>query len=83
MAALSMIKLDKFMQNQGRGEFNFEVFKAAYDADPRLQKLVKNFDDDKVEFKSSEMDDLPQTKDGGGDDTVNQMAKRAVDLDDL
>jgi hypothetical protein len=82
MAALSMIKLDKFMQNQGRGEFNFEVFKAAYDADPRLQKLVKNFDDDKVEFKSSEMDDLPQTKDDGGD-TVNQMAKRAVDLNDL
>ena len=82
IAALSMNKLDKFMQNQGRGQFNYETFKAAYDSDPRLQELVKNFDEDKIEFKSSEMDDLPQTKDGGGD-TVNQMAKRAVDLKDL
>ena len=83
MAALSMIKLDKFMQNQGRGEFNFEVFKAAYDADPRLQELVKNFDDDKVEFKSSEMDDLPQDQTDANKDTVSNMAKRAVDLKDL
>jgi len=83
MAALSMIKLDKFMQNQGRGEFNFEVFKAAYDADPRLQELVKNFDDNKVEFKTSEVDDLPADQSDANKDTVSNMAKRAVDLSDL
>lgn len=77
-----MNKLDKFMQNQGRGQFNYETFKAAYDADPRLQELVKNFDEDKIEFKTSEMDDLPQSKDNSGD-TVSTMAKRAVDLKDL
>ena len=70
------------MQNQGRGQFNYEIFKAAYDTDPRLQELVKNFDEDKIEFKTSEMDDLPQSQ-NTNKDTVGDMAKRAVDLKDL
>jgi len=70
------------MQNMGRGQFNFEVFKAAYDADPKLQQLVTNFDQKKIELKSSEADDLSPTT-GGGGDTVGTMAKRAVDLGDL
>ena len=39
------------MQNQGRGQFSYDVFKAAYDSDPKLQQLVTNFDQDKIEFK--------------------------------
>jgi hypothetical protein len=77
-----MKKLDRYLQNQGRGQFNYEVFKAAYDADPRLQALVTNFDQDKIEFKTSEVDDLPNTQ-GSSKDTVSNMAKRAVDLKDL
>lgn len=77
-----MKKLDRYLQNQGRGQFNYEVFKAAYDADPRLQELVTNFDQDKIEFKTSEVDDLPAAK-GGSKDTVSSMAKSAVDLKDL
>ena len=80
-----MIKLDKFMQNQGRGQFNYEVFKAAYDADPKLQQLVTNFDQERIEFKSSEVDDVKNLKGNPGrpSDTVGKMAKNAVDLKDL
>ena len=82
MAALSMKKIDKYMQNQGQGQFTYDVFKAAYDSDPRLQELVKNFDDNKIEFKSSETDDLPDNSNKDAD-SVSKMAKRAVDLKDL
>lgn len=80
-----MTKLDKFMQNQGRGQFNYEVFKAAYDADAKLQQLVTNFDQEKIEFKTSEVDDVKNIKGNPGrpGDTVGQMAKNAVDLKDL
>jgi len=86
VAALSMIKLDKFMQNQGRGSFDYETFKAAYDSDPRLQELVTNFDKDKIEFKQSEVDDVAGAVPGNPgrpSDTVGKMAKNAVDLTDL
>jgi len=80
-----MKKLDKFMQNQGRGNFDYETFKAAYDADSRLQDLVTNFDQNKIEFKSSEADDLDKLPGNPGrpSDTVGKMAKNAVDLKDL
>ena len=48
MAALSIAKLDKYMRNQGKGNFDYDVFKAMYDADPRLQELVTNFDKEKI-----------------------------------
>ena len=80
-----MKKLDRFLQNQGRGQFTYEVFKAAYDADPRLQELVTNFDQDKIEFKTSEVDDVKGLPGNPGrpSDTVGKMAKSAVDLKSL
>ena len=73
------------MQNMGRGQFNYEVFKAAYDADPRLQKLVTNFDQQQIELKTSEMDDVAKLPGNPGrpGDKVGQMAKNAVDLKGL
>lgn len=70
------------MQNQGRSQFNYDVFKAAYDSDPRLQKLVKNFDQTKIELKTSETDDVEGLPGNPGrpQDTVGQMAKNATDL---
>lgn len=69
----------------GRGQFNYEVFKAAYDADPRLQKLITNFDQQQIELKTSEMDDVAKLPGNPGrpGDTVGQMAKNAVDLKGL
>lgn len=73
------------MVNQGAGNFDYESFKAMYDADPRLQQLVTNFDQDKIEFKDSEVDDVKKIKGNPGrpSDTVGKMAKNAVDLKDL
>ena len=69
------------MKKQQRGQFNFDVFKLAYDSDPKLQELVKNFDQEQIELKQSATDDLPAAQGGEGDsDTVSQMAKRATDL---
>jgi hypothetical protein len=68
------------MQNMGKGNFTFDSFKAAYDSDPRLKTIVTNFDKDKIELKSSETDDLPAVNPKTGTDTVNAMAKNAVDL---
>lgn len=85
MAALSIAKLDKYMRNQGKGNFDYESFKAMYDSDPRLQQLVTNFDKEKIEFKQSEVDDVAKIKGNAGrpSDTVGNMAKNATDLSDL
>ena len=82
MAALSIVKLDKYMRNQGKGNFDFDSFKAMYDADPRIQAIVTNFDKEKIEFKGSEMDDvdgLPGNP-GAPGDTVGKMARNATDV---
>mgnify|MGYP001235745270 FL=1 len=70
------------MSNLGKGQFTYDVFKAAYDADPKLQALVKNFDKQTIELKSSETDDvdgLPGNP-GAPGDPVGQMAKNATDV---
>ena len=70
------------MQNQGKGNFDYDSFKAMYDADPKIQAIVKNFDDTKIEFKQSEVDDvagLPGNP-GAPSDTVGNMAKSATDV---
>ena len=68
------------MQNIGHGQFTYDVFKVAYDSDPKLQKLVTNFDQDTIELKIKSADELP-----AGDDptsSVSDMAKQATDLGD-
>jgi hypothetical protein len=81
VAALSIAKLDKYMRNQGKGNFDYDVFKAMYDADPRLQQLVTNFDKEKIEFKQSETDDVKVAgQSGPKGDTVGNMAKNATDV---
>ena len=72
-----MSKLDKYMRNQGKGNFDFESFKAMYDADPKIQALVTNFDQEKIEFKGSEMDDVVSPA-SSSSDTVGNMADRAT-----
>lgn len=71
------------MQNQGKGQFNYDVFKAAFDSDPKLQALVADFDQNTITLKTSEMDDVASTKPAPSGDSVKTMAKRAVDLSDL
>lgn len=75
--------LDKYMRNTHNTEFSYDTFKAAYDSDPRIPKIVTNFDKDKVEFKQSEVDDVQSKgQPGRPGDEVGQMAKNATDLGD-
>jgi len=76
-----MSKLDQLMSNAESNIFSFEMFKAAYDQDQRIQNLVTNFDKEKIDFKDSAVDDLAKPQ--GSADTVGNMAKNAVDLSDL
>lgn len=70
------------MQNAGREQFNYDVFAAAYDSDPKISQMVKNFDRNQIELKNSETDDLPNGKEKDPQ-AVSKMAKRAVDLKSL
>jgi hypothetical protein len=67
------------MQNVNNQQFTFDTFKAAYDSDPKVQDIVKNFDRNKIELKTSSADDI-SPKEPRSKNKVSQMAKRAVDL---
>ena len=78
---ISIPKLDKVMQNVGAGQFTYDVFKAIYDADPKVKNLIKNFDQNTITLKQSETDDLSADQtEPSADNTVPDMAKRATDL---
>lgn len=66
------------MRNSDRQQFSYETFVAAHDSDPRIQNLVKNFDQRKIDLKQSEVDDLGSSD--AGSDTVGNMAAKATDL---
>jgi len=56
------------------------LLKQAYDTDPAVKKLIKNFDQNKVTLASDNaVDNLPQVE-PSNDQTVSSMAKRATDL---
>jgi len=67
------------MQNTGNQQFTYDSFKAAYDADPKVKEIVKDFDQEKVTLKTSELDDINPSR-GQSKNKISQMAKRAVDL---
>jgi len=72
------------MQNVGAEQFDFGTFKAAYDTDPRVKTMVKNFDKVGIEPKTAKTldNDGPMAEPEGGADSVSQMAKRATDVGD-
>tara|TARA_B110000495_G_scaffold181162_1_gene175698 strand:- start:50 stop:334 length:285 start_codon:yes stop_codon:yes gene_type:complete len=79
-AYLSFDAINKIMTNVDQTHFDYDGFKAVYDANPELQAYVKNFDDKgitlatKVEAPSDA--DIPQADSNA--DVVGQMAKRAT-----
>jgi hypothetical protein len=69
------------MQKNNQSQFNYDLFKQAYDSQPKLAELIDNFDQKFIYFKQSEMDDIPnKAKEPSKDNTVSQMAKRATDV---
>ena len=81
VSSITFDRLDQFMSNNDRQQFDFETFKAAYDSDPRIPNVVTNFDQDKIDFKQSEVDDLAAQQPNSAD-VVGAMASKATDLGD-
>lgn len=72
------------MQNVGAEQFDYGTFKAAYDVDPRVKAMVKDFNKHGITPKTkNELDDNDSPTGDAGGDTVGKMAKRATDLGDL
>ncbi len=76
---ITMKQLDKFMKYQDNPQFDYETFKVLYDINPQLQKLIRNFDQEKIELAVDATDNLSAPQ-ASGTDTVGQMAQRATDL---
>lgn len=69
------------MQNVGDQEFSFDLLKSAFDFDPRIQKIVKDFDQNSITLKSDtdqSVPSTPNTPDNG--DVVKKMAQRATKI---
>lgn len=72
------------MQNVGAESFDFGAFKAAYDTDPRVKAMVKNFNKYGIEPKTeTELEGGADVTNSSGTGSVDKMAKRATDLSDL
>lgn len=70
------------MQNVGGEQFDYGTFKAAYDTDPRVKTMVKDFNEKGVTPKTAnEPEETPQAEPAGGD-KVAAMAKSATNLGD-
>ena len=82
------IDLNQAMRNAGGENFDYGMFKAAYDTDPRVKTMVANFSQDGIEAKTEvELQD----KDTSGEEAaaaedpngVEQLAKQATDVSNL
>jgi hypothetical protein len=67
------------MMRMGNQQFDYDVFKAAYDMDDRVQGITKNFDKDMIELVSNNDFEAPQ-RGADPEADVSNMAKRATDV---
>ena len=81
--SFSIEELNRWMENMNAPQFSYDTLKAAHDTDPRIAELIKDFTQDTVELKTSEVDDVETDKRPKKSNTVSAMAKKAVDLNDL
>jgi hypothetical protein len=66
------------MKNMGSEQFSYESFKLAYDSDPRIKPLVKNFDQEGITL-ATDVEAEPTAQQGTtSSNSVSQMAKRAT-----
>jgi len=73
------IDLNKVMQNMGGESFVYGTFKNAYDSDPRVKEMVKDFSEEGINLKTKQDVDKGATSSADGGDTVSAMAQRATD----
>lgn len=72
------LDLNKIMQNIGSEQFAYGTFTVAFDEDPRIKEMVKNFNETGIELNSEDSVSVPDQPEGG--DGVEKMAKRATDV---
>lgn len=70
------------MQNVGGEQFDYDTFVAAYETDPRIKTMVRNFNKTGIVPKTATEDpnEVPQGDTQTGGDKVAQMAKSATDV---
>lgn len=73
---LSWAALNNLMQNVGEEQFDYDSFKAAYDANPIIQNLVFQFDNRGVTLKTRATQ--PKKKEGEQETNISKMAKNAT-----
>lgn len=66
------------MQNVGSQQFSYDAFKAIYDKDPMIQRVIGDFDQNAIHFQKDELNTLGS--DTPDSNTVSQMAQRATKL---
>jgi len=77
------VDLNAITKNLGIPQFDYDVFKNAYDTDPQIAELVDDFNSQGLIInKSSGETDLEPQQDRDDDNSVSQMAKQATDLSD-
>lgn len=74
------LDINKIMQNVESEQFDYGTFVAAFETDPRIKTMVKNFTEQGIEVKTKNA--VQQTSGASGEesDKVAQMAKRATDV---
>jgi hypothetical protein len=73
---LSWAALNSLMQNVGDEQFDYDSFKAQYDASPLIQKLVHKFDARGIELKT--LNTEPKKSENGQESNISKMAKSAT-----
>ena len=76
----SFDELNKLMKHAGAEQFDYRAFKAAYDTDERIKKMVKNFNQDGITLKTDVDADTAAPQEDPGNAKVSQMAKRATKI---
>ena len=66
------------MKHAGSEQFDYRTFKAAYDSDERLKKMIKNFNQEGVTLKTDIDADTTAPQQDLSNSKVSQMAKRAT-----
>lgn len=67
------------MHNSKVPEFNYDTLRVMYDTDPRVKSIIKNFDQNHVEFSQGSIDNLEKSAEQRKSN-ISAMAKQAVDL---
>ena len=75
---MSFAALNRILSNVGGVSVNHDAFKSAYDSNPAIKKMVKNFDQSGITLDTdAESPDIP-TKKGARSASLKTMAKRAT-----